>query len=132
MAYSTVFLKATIHQATLLPVTVASNNVASCMIVIFCHVACCQQHVAAIRPLFYSRQHVVGNSCWQQCCLVYVGLKTNKKNLSSLLYQVTRYRYCAVSTCYWSNGVPCYVYISAPPHSNSLDSFDFAKRHSIP
>ena len=55
--------------ATMLPV--AGNNVASCMIVIL---PCCMLP-RLDRPLFYSRQHAAGNSCWQQCCLVHVGLK---------------------------------------------------------
>ena len=62
-------LKANIH------VHQATANVALCMVVI-CHVVCCQQHVATIKPLFYSWQHVAGNSCKQQCCLQYVGLDT--------------------------------------------------------
>ena len=64
-------LKPFIHEATLLLVTVACNNVGTCMIQC-CIVVCCRQLLLTFRLQFY---FVAGNCFQQQCCLVSGGLK---------------------------------------------------------
>ena len=61
-------LKAPIHEATLLPATVACNNVAACICVDVaacvmqcCVVACCRQLLLKFRLQFYFQVTVAGN-----------------------------------------------------------------------
>ena len=55
------WLKAPIHEATLLLATVACNNVAACMMQC-CVVACCWQLLLAFRLQFYFQATVAGNT----------------------------------------------------------------------